>query len=329
MAVSRGTGVFRPDSAERAAQVAAQRRQAGVVNVPTSSVAGGRLMPATPARPATGPAWRVGGINEIGSGGYAIGGFPKGDIGSEAEAAYNAATRPTTSVTGPLGGGGGGTGGAGGTGSAGSGGGMGGGFDRGRGSSMPQPGTSAWDELMAALDKYAAEAGTQIRGAGESLRSALTSRDPEAAFQWNPANVNIPEATLANYVQATGGSPAEVAATRQLSQDLLNAFLGDVGQVAQGSQTASQNWRQRQVDVASQLEADALRQLALNQLGARFGISQAKTQEQRNLENDALALALKFAEAQRRGSNLSLTQPALPFQTVTLPDGSIVTIPNQ
>lgn len=133
---------------------------------------------------------------------------------------------------------------------------------------------------------------------------------------------------MANYVQAIGGSPAEVQATQQYNQDLLNAFLGDVGQVAQGATTAEANWRGRQQDVAAQLQADAQRQLALNALAAQMGIKQAKTNEEIQRQQDALKLALEYGKTKANGSNLSVTAPTLPFQTVTIPGYGTITLPS-
>ena len=315
------TGVFRPDTAEAAARAAASRSRSGAVATNT----GARMTQYGPAaRPGQG------GINEVGSGGMAQG-FYTGRPGTTVARALDpmviwgsnqqAGAQPVVPPTVP----GAGTGGGGGSqGSTGDGGGQGG----GAGFTPPAAQTSAvWDQLLKALGDITTGARGQIGTAGEQLRSALTARDPEASFQWNPASVNIPQATLANYVQAVGGSPNEVQATRDLGQQFLNAFLGDVGQVAQGADVASQNWRVRQQDVGSQLQADALRQLAFNEMAARLGIEQGRAAEQRDIQNTALEMALKYAEAERKKRNLGVTAPSLPFDTVDIPGYGRITLP--
>lgn len=182
--------------------------------------------------------------------------------------------------------------------------------------------------LLDALAKLVAEEEARIKGAGTALQTALTGRDPMATYQWNPATVNIPQATLANYVQATGGSPAEVLATQQLGQELLNQSLADVGQFAEGARTAESTWRGRQQDVGSQLQADALRQLALNRLAVEMGIRMSEEDRKRQQEQQALALALQYGRPQASGSNLGITTPNLPFETVTLPGVGNVYIPS-
>ena len=320
------TGVFRSaDAAERAANTAASNRAAGVVATPS----GARMTQYGPAA-----RYGQGGINEIGSSGRTPIGFYTGQPGTTLARSLDPMViwgsnqqgggTPTAPVI-PSGGGQGDGGVS--QGGVGDGGGVGGRFDLG-GFTPPAAQTSAvWDQLLKALADITAGARGQIGTAGEQLKGALTSRDPEASFQWNPASVVIPQATLANYVQAVGGSPNEVQATRDLGQQFLNAFLGDVGQVAQGADVASQNWRVRQQDVGSQLQADALRQLAFNEMAARLGIEQARAAEQRDIQNTALEMALKYAEAERKKRDLSVTAPSLPFNTVTIPGYGSITLP--
>lgn len=181
--------------------------------------------------------------------------------------------------------------------------------------------------LLDALAKLVAEEEARIKGAGEALNQALSSRDPMAAYQWSPANVTIPQATLANYVQATGGSPAEVTAVQQLQQELLNAGLGDVGQFAEATRAAEATWRGRQQDVGSQLTADAIRQLGLNRLALEMGINMGEADRQRRLQDQALALALQYGTARPSGSTLNVTTPQLPFNTVNFPGIGNVYIP--
>ena len=319
------TGVFRSaDAAERAANTAASNRATGVVATPS----GARMTQYGPAA-----RYGQGGINEIGSSGRTPIGFYTGQPGTTLARSLDPMViwgsnqqgggTPTAPVI-PSGGGQG----SGDSGAPTDGGGMGGGMGSGRGFTPPAPQTSAvWDQLLKALADIAAGARGQIGTAGEQLKGALTSRDPEASFQWNPASVVIPQATLANYVQAVGGSPSEVQATRDLGQQFLNAFLGDVGQVAQGADVAAQNWRVRQQDVGSQLQADALRQLAFNEMAARLGIEQARAAEQRDIQNTALEMALKYAEAERKKRDLAVTAPSLPFNTVTIPGYGSITLP--
>ena len=320
------TGVFRSaDAAERAANTAASNRAAGVVATPS----GARMTQYGPAA-----RYGQGGINEIGSSGRTPIGFYTGQPGTTLARSLDpmviwgsnqqTGNQPVVPPTAPVIPSGGGQGG----GDSGGGGGMGGGMGGGGGFTPPAPQTSAvWDQLLKALADIAAGARGQIGTAGEQLKDALTSRDPEASFQWNPSSVVIPQATLANYVQAVGGSPSEVQATRDLGQQFLNAFLSDVGQVAQGADVASQNWRVRQQDVGSQLQADALRQLAFNEMAARLGIEQARAAEQRDIQNTALEMALKYAEAERKKRDLSVTAPSLPFNTVTIPGYGSITLP--
>ena len=217
--------------------------------------------------------------------------------------------------------GGSGTGGSGG-GSAG--GGAGGGSGGGAGGTTPVDTTVS--DLLAALAESTALAREQITGAGTTLAEQLAATDPMAQFQWNPASVNIPQATLANYVQAIGGSPNEVQATQQLGQELLNAFMGDVGQVSQGATTAAQNWRQRQQDVGAQLTADALRQLAFNEQAQKMGIQRSEADRARALENQALQLLLQYATAKSGNGSLNVTAPTLPFNTVNIPGQGSITI---
>lgn len=182
--------------------------------------------------------------------------------------------------------------------------------------------------LLDALAKLVAEEEARIKGAGTALQTALTGRDPMTTYQWNPATVNIPQATLANYVQAVGGSPAEVLATQQLGQELLNQSLADVGQFAAGTQAAEAAWRGRQQDVGSQLQADALRQLALNRLAVEMGIRMSEEDRKRQQEQQALQLALEYGKAKASGSNLGITVPNIPFDTVTIPGLGNVYIPS-
>lgn len=314
------TGVFRSaDAAERAAS----NRRAG--NVATASA---------PRMTQYGPALRPGqgGINEVGSGGVAQGFYtgrpgttlaraldPMVIWGSNQQAGAQSVVSPTIPGAGSGGGSQGGTG-------------DGGGAGRGTPERYINPprdtgAGSVWDQLLKALGEITTGARGQIGTAGDQLRLALTARDPEASFQWNPASVNIPQATLANYVQAVGGSPSEVQATRDLGQQFLNAFLGDVGQVAQGTEAASQAWRARQQDVGSQLQAQALRDLAFQEMAARLGVEQARAAEQRDIQNTALEMALKYAEAERNKRNLGVTAPSLPFDTVDIPGYGRITLP--
>lgn len=279
------------------------------------------------------PGYGRGGIVETGTGGYQIGGFPTGIIGEAARSVYGQPRTPDLSNVNweglgqimrdagiPVAGGtGGGT--AGGS----SGGGTGGG-----GGTMAPPATqpNPLDELLKQFEEVRAAEEARIKGAGADLVAALQGRDPMAQFQWNPASINIPQATMADYVQAIGGSPGEVQATQQMGQQLLNAFLGDVGQVAQGATAAEANWRARQQDVANQLTADAQRQLALNAMAAQMGIKQAKTAEEQARINQALQLALEYGRTRANGSNLGVTAPTLPFETVTLPGYGTITLPS-
>lgn len=342
------TGVFRPDTVESARAAAGRPAPVGggrgtAVNIVGQPIG---LRPGTTAPPSTGPRmtqygpalpYGQGGINEIGSSGRTPIGFYTGQPGTTLARSLDPMViwgsnqqgggTPTAPVIPSGGGQGGGDSGAGGGGGMG-GGGMGGGMGGGGGFTPPAAQTSAvWDQLLKALADITAGARGQIGTAGEQLKGALTSRDPEASFQWNPASVVIPQATLANYVQAVGGSPTEVQATRDLGQQFLNAFLGDVGQVAQGADVASQNWRVRQQDVGSQLQADALRQLAFNEMAARLGIEQARAAEQRDIQNTALEMALKYAEAERKKRDLAVTAPSLPFNAVTIPGYGSITLP--
>jgi len=335
------TGVFRPDTVESARAASGRPAPVGggrgtAVNIVGQPVG---LRPGTTAPISTGPRmtqygpalpYGQGGINEVGSGGVAQG-FYTGRPGTTVANSLNPmviwgsnqqgggpASPPVIPSGGNQGGGSQGDGGAG------MGGGMGGG-----GFTPPAAQTSAvWDQLLKALSDISSGARGQIGTAGEQLKGALTSRDPEVSFQWNPASVVIPQATLANYVQAVGGSPSEVQATRDLGQQFLNAFLGDVGQVAQGTEAASQAWRARQQDVGSQLQAQALRDLAFQEMAARLGIEQARASEQRDIQNTALEMALKYAEAEKKKRNLGITAPSVPFDTVDIPGYGRITLPS-
>lgn len=339
------TGVFRPDTVESARAASGRPAPVGggrgtAVNIVGQPVG---LRPGTTAPPSTGPRMTQygpalrpgqGGINEVGSGGVAQG-FYTGRPGTTLARALDpmviwgsnqqAGAQPVVTPTVPGAGTGGGGGSQGGTGD-------GGGAGRGtpeRYINPPQDtgAGSVWDQLLKALSDIASGARGQIGTAGEQLKGALTSRDPEASFQWNPASVVIPQATLTNYVQSVGGSPSEVQATRDLGQQFLNAFLGDVGQVAQGTEAASQAWRARQQDVGSQLQAQALRDLAFQEMAARLGVEQARAAEQRDIQNTALEMALKYAEAERKKRNLGVTAPSLPFDTVDIPGYGRITLP--
>ena len=297
-----------------------------------------------------GPQLRYGaaGINEIGSSGVTPIGFAP--IGSTAEqalrdagltsAVWNAnntvgSSSPGGNIIIDTGGddtggtGGGGTGGSGGGstgGGAGGGGAGGGGGGGGGGGATPAPVDTTVSDLLAALAEVTGLAREQITGAGTTLAEQLASTDPMAQFQWNPASVTIPQAVLADYVQAIGGSPSEVQATQQLGQELLNAFMGDVGQVSQGATTAAQNWRQRQQDVGAQLTAEALRQLAFNEQAQKIAIQRSEADRAQALQNQALQLLLQYATAKSGNGSLNVTAPTLPFNTVTIPGIGNITI---
>jgi hypothetical protein len=284
----------------------------------------------------------AGGINEIGSSGVTPIGFAP--IGSTAEqalrdagltsAVWNANNTVGTSspgrrddTSGGDTGGNGGNGGNGGTGSTGGGtGGAGGGTGGVGGGATTAPVDTTVSDLLAALAESTALAREQITGAGKTLAEQLAATDPMAQFQWNPASVTIPEAVLADYVQAIGGSPSEVQATQQLGQELLNAFMSDVGQVSQGATTAAQNWRQRQQDVGAQLTADALRQLAFNEQAQKMAIQRSEADRAQALQNQALQLLLQYATAKSGNGSLNVTAPTLPFNTVTIPGIGNITI---
>lgn len=187
---------------------------------------------------------------------------------------------------------------------------------------------SITSELLSEFEKIAAEEQARINAAGEKLLADLGMTDPMAAFQWNTANVGVPRGTMDNYFAAQGWDTGEIDTTRQVEQDLLNAFLGDTGQFASGVAASGQNWRTRQMDMAKQLQADATRQLALNAMAARMGVQANDAQRRQDLANSILSLALEYGKIKQNGSGLSITSPNIPTTGVTLPDGRVVQLPS-
>lgn len=192
------------------------------------------------------------------------------------------------------------------------------------------PPNAVLQDLLAALTSATETARGKITGAGEQLLAGLQSRDPMSAFEWSRPSTTIPTATLANYVQAIGGSPAEVEATQRLNQELLGSYLGDVGQFAGGVESAQTGWRGRQEDVARQMQADALAQLALNEQAQRIAINMGERNRQQSLQDQALAMLLNYATARPAagGGALNVTMPNLPFNTVNIPGVGNVYIPS-
>lgn len=180
--------------------------------------------------------------------------------------------------------------------------------------------------LLADFDTYRAAEEARINAANELLQAQLSQTDPMAGFKWNTGNVTIPESTLSNYVQAIGGSTGEVDATRALGQSLLNSYLGDVGQYAQGVTSADQTWRSRQQGVATQAHADALRQLALNSMAAKYGIRMGQANQQLDLRNQLLQIALNYGKPQASGGTLNINAPQNPYGSVYVPGVGTVDI---
>jgi hypothetical protein len=178
--------------------------------------------------------------------------------------------------------------------------------------------------LLAEFDKIRAAEEAKITGAGQNLQTALASVDPMAQFRWNPMTATIPQATMANYLAATGTNPAQLQATQQLTQQLLDAALGDVGQFASGTETAAANWRQRQQDIGAQMTADAINQLALNAMAAKMGIQSGDAARRQAQINQMLELALEYGKLNRGGT---VTAPQIPMSQITLPGGQVIQLP--
>lgn len=210
--------------------------------------------------------------------------------------------------------------------------GTGGGNQGGGGSQTPAPPATTMptadqitSNLLAEFDKIRAAEEARIIAAGQGLQTALTGTDPMAQYQWNPMTATIPQATMANYLTATGADLGQLEATQQLTQQLLNAALGDVGQFAQGTSAAAANWRQRQQDVGAQLTADARNQLALNAMAAQMGIQSSDAARRQAQANQMLDLALQYGKLNSGGT---VTAPQIPMSQITLPNGQVVQLPN-
>lgn len=307
------TGIYRSaDAAERAARAARQGTVRVGGNAPRAGVAYGGMptgqLPRTSSLMSTG--YGRGGITETGSAGRALGTaatsrfFDFSPYGRR-----DRSVQPTVTPTTGMGGGDGD--GAGDSGNLGV-------------PSEPQA-NPITERLLSELRRLRGEEETRIGTAEQALLGSLSATDPMAAYQWQTANVGIPQATLANYVQAVGGSPAEVAATQQLGQELLQGFLGDVGQYSQSVGTAAQNYRAAQQNVAKQNAEIARRNLGLAALAAELGIQSGEAQRQQQMRDTALELALKYG---RMGSGGTLTAPSLPFNQVTIPGYGSISLPN-
>lgn len=182
--------------------------------------------------------------------------------------------------------------------------------------------------LLAALRKLRAEEDARIAAGETALLASLQATDPMAAYAFNPAGATIPQATLANYVSAIGGSPEQVAATQAYAQQLQNAYLGDVGQYATNVGQSQANYRIAQQNVAKQNAEIARRQLGLAALAAELGINQSEEQRRRAREDAALELALKYGQLRDTGNTAQITMPSLPFTTIDLGNGRTITVPN-
>ena len=199
-------------------------------------------------------------------------------------------------------------------------------FGRDMGNLAPAPAPNT--ALLDALRKLRAEEEARI-GAGEAaLLASLQATDPMAAYAFNPAGAVIPQATLANYVGAIGGSPEQVAATQAYAQQLQNAYLGDVGQYATNVGQSQANYRIAQQNIAKQNAEIARRQLGLAALAAELGINQSEEQRRRAREDAALELALKYGRLRDRGNTAQITMPNLPFTTIDLGNGQTLTVQN-
>lgn len=321
------TGIYRDPSLERlrAAQRAATVPVAGGRGTAVNTVGqAGGVRPGTGAVRTGQPVRNI--VEPMGSGGRVIGSFPSGVVGDVARGLYEPKPSGPPDLSGVNWAGlgqimrdaGRGTGA-----------GTGDGTGSGGGTTAPVPMAPTQSDitsnLLAEFDKIRAAEEAKIASAGTGLIQALQATDPMAAFQYNPGQVTIPQATLANYVQAIGGSPAETQATQQLGQDLLNAALGDVGQFAGGVAQAAQNWRAGQQSVAAQLQADALRQLSLNAMASKMGIQANEAQRQQDLANQMLELALEYGKVNRGGT---ITAPQIPLTSVTLPNGQVIQLPS-
>lgn len=198
------------------------------------------------------------------------------------------------------------------------------GRDMGNFAPAPAPNTA----LLDALRKLRAEEDARIAAGETALLASLQATDPMAAYAFNPAGATIPQATLANYVSAIGGSPEQVAATQAYAQQLQNAYLGDVGQYATNVGQSQANYRIAQQNIAKQNAEIARRQLGLAALAAELGITQSEEQRRQARQDAALELALKYGRLQDRGNTAQITMPNLPFTTIDLGNGQIITVPN-
>lgn len=222
-----------------------------------------------------------------------------------------------------------GAGGAGTGGGTGGGGGGGGGGRRRTPEDIREAAKPASSALLDALRRLKAEEEANITAGETALLASLQATDPMAVYTFNPAGAMIPQATLANYVGAIGGSPEQVAATQAYAQELQNAYLGDVGQYAQSVGISQEDYRIAQQNIAKQNAAIARRQLGLAALAAELGITQSEEDRRRAREDAALELALKYGSLQNTGGTASISMPDLPFNVIDLGNGQFITVSNQ
>lgn len=188
-----------------------------------------------------------------------------------------------------------------------------------------QPVQDIFGDLLNEFGRIRASEEAKIREAGTNLATALGQIDPMAAYRWNPANITIPQASTAGYVQAIGGSPEQAAAVQRLGQELMAASQADIGQYASGVQQAITNQRLAQQAVGQTMTADALNRLALESMAAQMGIKSAQAAESKADRDLALKLALEYGKMNPSGT---VTAPQIPLTSVTLPNGQVIQIPS-
>lgn len=183
-------------------------------------------------------------------------------------------------------------------------------------------------QLLDALAGIETTAKTDINTAGNALLTALGATDPMAMVKLAQPNVGVPEASLAGYLGYIGAPTSQVQGAQDYAQQFANAYLGDVNRFQTGAQQAQDVWRSRQADIARQNTNAALQRLALNVMAARLGIQTGEAQRRRQLQDTALQLALQYGKANPSGGSLGFIAPSYGFQTVTLPNGQVVSLPS-
>ena len=109
-----------------------------------------------------------------------------------------------------------------------------------------------------------------VGASGDRLRTALSSIDPQTAFEFNVAPAAIGAGAAEQYLRAIGASTGDSEAVRNFEQQLLGQLVGGAEQFTEAANQALENERAARLAAAELMMADAEQAIEQQVLAARM-----------------------------------------------------------